>query len=106
MKVWVILVAVVVILIIAAGYRTVEKFMALQSYDTYDNTEFRGMNMMGVNSVDTHIATATEADCAIKCARNEVCAGYSYYKPGNRCYLYSSGGLVFGRRGFRSGLKL
>jgi hypothetical protein len=105
MKLGMILVAVLIIVVLS-GVKVTEKFMAMQSFETYDNTEFRGMNMMGVNSVDTHIASATEADCAIKCSRNDGCAGYSYYKPGNRCYLYNTGGLVFGRKGFRSGLKL
>lgn len=79
-----------------------ETFVA---YQRYDDTEFRGMNMMGVNSNDTHVAAASEKDCQGFCADNN-CRGYSYYEPGNRCYIYSSGGFVFGRKGYKSGLRV
>ena len=75
-------------------------------FQRYDDTEFRGMNMMGVNSLDTHVAASCENVCQDFCARNEGCVGYSYYEPGNRCYIYSSGGVVYGRKGYKSGMKI
>jgi hypothetical protein len=103
MKVWVLLFLMLLsVFIIKCSSR---ENLEIVAYQRYDDTEFRGMNMMGVNSNDTHVAAASEKDCQGFCADNN-CRGYSYYEPGNRCYIYSSGGFVFGRKGYKSGLRV
>ena len=70
-----------------------------------DGAEFRGINLLGVNSVDTAIPCRDRDACRDICGRNRDCAGYSYYKPGQRCYIFQSGGFVNGRPGYFSGKK-
>ena len=71
-----------------------------------DNAEFRGINMLGDNSDDGHFATDSQISCQEICQRNPECYGYSYYTPGQRCYMFTTGDFVSGRPGFKSGKKL
>lgn len=70
------------------------------------NTQFKGINLLGSTSNDTFYATSSPYDCRDVCARNKDCTGFSFYTPGNRCYLFSSGNFVDGQPGFISGKKL
>lgn len=96
----------IIFILIALSLALTMKIKEKFGFTNYEEAEFRGMNLMGVNSLDTHIATSCEKDCENICSRNEDCVGYSYYSPGNRCYLYGSGGFVFGRKGYKSGMKI
>jgi hypothetical protein len=69
------------------------------------NAEFRGLNMFGLNSVDSHFPATSEAECQKFCADAEHCKGYSFYWPGQRCYVFASGGFVPDRPGYLSGMK-
>jgi hypothetical protein len=71
-----------------------------------DNAEFHGINMLGDNSDDGHFATDSPIECQEICQRNPECYGYSYYAPGQRCYMFTSGDFVAGRSGFQSGKKI
>ena len=71
-----------------------------------DNTEFRGINMLGINSEDGFIPANSEEQCMHKCSINEACRGYSYYVPGQRCYLFTTGGFIDNNQGFKAGLKI
>ena len=72
----------------------------------HSDAEFRGINLLGLNANDGHFAAADEALCQTVCARNAACKGYSYYQPGQRCYLFSTGDFVPERPGFFSGKKI
>ena len=71
-----------------------------------DNAEFRGINLLGVNTEDGHFACENTTVCREICQRNPECKGYSYYQPGQRCYMFTTGDFVPGRPGFFSGKKL
>lgn len=71
-----------------------------------NNSEFRGINMLGDNSDDGYFATRSAATCQELCQRNPECKGYSYYSPGQRCYMFASGDFVRDRPGFQSGKKI
>lgn len=75
------------------------------NYVKMDNAEFRGINLLGLNSSDAHFAADSEQVCGSVCARNPECRGYSWYQPGQRCYMFSSGDFVANRPGYRSGKK-
>lgn len=107
------LVAIAAAFLLIIIYKNKERFRVLfsgngrvQAFQSFPDTEFRGMNMLGVNSLDTHIAADSEKECQNICNDYDQCVGYSFYQPGNRCYIYSSGGFVFGRKGFQSGMKI
>ncbi|KKL73652.1 hypothetical protein LCGC14_2072760 [marine sediment metagenome] len=76
------------------------------NYIEADDTEFRGINLLGLNSDDAHFAAENVNVCREICQRNPECKGYSYYQPGQRCYMFSSGDFVRERPGFKSGKKL
>lgn len=78
----------------------------VQKYVTVNNAEYRGLNLLGVNSLDTHIASISSKQCQDLCSSYTECDGYSFYEPGNRCYLFSKGGFVYDRKGFESGMKM
>ena len=69
-------------------------------------TEFRGINLLGDNSTDGHFACESSIGCRVVCDRNPECKGYSFYQPGQRCYMFMSGDFVPQRPGFFSGKKL
>ena len=71
----------------------------------YVNTEFRGMNLLGENN-DAHFAGESPSTCKMVCERNPECKAYSFYQPGQRCYIFGSGNIVPGRPGFVSGKRL
>lgn len=75
-------------------------------YVEIKDAEFRGINMLGVNSTDGFIPKRSVCACREKCTENQQCKGYSYYWPGQRCYIFKSGDFVLGRPGFTSGKKL
>ena len=75
-------------------------------YSEMDNAEFRGINLLGVNSTDGFIPKKSVCECRQKCTENPQCKGYSYYWPGQRCYMFMSGNFVPKRPGFISGKKL
>lgn len=70
-----------------------------------DNSEFRGINMLGVNSEDGFFPAGCEEECIHKCLINKDCKGYSYYVPGQRCYLFSTGNFIDNDQGFKAGMK-
>lgn len=70
------------------------------------NAEFRGINLLGDNSTDGHFACQDIATCRKVCGRNNDCKGYSFYAPGQRCYMFMSGDFVPQRPGFYSGKKV
>ena len=92
-----------IIVLVAAVF--VYMFVVRNSENFEEATEFRGINMMGVNSNDTFVPAQSVQECADICERNREngCKGFSYYWPGNRCYVYESGGMVPDRVGFTSG---
>ncbi len=71
-----------------------------------ENSEFRGINLLGLNSDDGHFASQNADVCRELCQRNPECKGYSFYKPGQRCYMFTTGDFVGGRPGFYSGKKI
>ena len=75
------------------------------AFSRKSNTEFKGINMLGLNSDDGYIPCRNPLDCEAICARNEDCKGYSFYHPGQRCYIFGSGGFVENRPGFYAGIK-
>ena len=83
-----------------------ELFTKTAEFQEQDNTEFRGINLLGVNSDDGHFAAQDSRVCRDICDRNPECKGYSFYKPGQRCYMFMSGDFVAGRPGFYSGKKI
>lgn len=96
------LLAVVLMLILT----NTEGFANGPNFIEQENTEFRGINLLGVNSDDTHFATQTSGECRDVCQRNPECKGFSFYQPGQRCYMFMSGDFVPNRPGFYSGKKL
>jgi len=95
--------ALIVVILYLLKYKelfTLKKFLEL------DNTEFRGINLLGDNSTDGHFACKTQAVCREVCNRNPECKGYSFYQPGQRCYMFMSGDFVPERFGFFSGKKV
>lgn len=91
--------SIIVLLAVIYYYKNKENFIDA------DNTEFRGINMLGVNSLDTHVSLPNAGECQNLCARNEGCKGYSFYEPAKRCYLFETGDFVFNRPGYISGKK-
>jgi hypothetical protein len=76
-----------------------------ESFDSlHKDTEFKGMNLLGLNSVDTFIPASSVEECKNYCLGNDSCKGFSYYWPGQRCLIFSSGGFVPNRPGFISGM--
>lgn len=71
-----------------------------------DHTAFGGINMLGVNSNDVVIPATCAKECKIHCLNNKECKGYSFYHPGQRCYIYYSGDFINDRPGYTSGLIL
>jgi hypothetical protein len=76
------------------------------NFVTAASTEFRGINLLGDNSNDGHFAASNAQVCQQVCNRNPECAGYSFYQPGQRCYMFMSGDFVPKRPGFTSGKKV
>lgn len=70
-----------------------------------NDTQFKGINLLGVNSNDTDIPCDNREECRFICASKEMCKGYSYYAPGQRCYIYGTGDFVQGMPGFQAGKK-
>lgn len=70
------------------------------------DAEFRGINLLGDNSTDGHFACENPLICREVCDRNPECKGYSFYQPGQRCYMFMSGDFVLQRPGFFSGKRL
>ena len=85
-------------------YKKTESFCghSIQSFDLFPNTEMNGMNML-LNE-DGYFPAGCPGECADICLRNKECKGFGFYAPGNRCYIYSSGGLIPERPGFISGV--
>lgn len=102
----IILTFILLFIVFTVGSSLIKEKFSVQRYETYKDAEFRGINLMGVNSNDTFVGASCESECQNICARNDDCVGYAWYRPGNRCYLYGSGGFVFGRTGFNSGIKI
>jgi len=105
MKEILIVVFIVLIFVLIILNKQFERFGIGNRFLKIDNAEYRGINLLGVNSLDTHIATISDSQCQGLCDKYTECDGYSYYKPGNRCYLFSKGGFVYNRPGFISGMK-
>lgn len=83
-----------------------ENFENSPNFIEQENAEFRGINLLGDNSNDTYIATQTARECRDICQRNPECKGYSYYSPGQRCYMFMSGDFVANRPNFYAGKKI
>ena len=101
-----ILVVYLVVMIIVIYLLNGKELFTTPVFTRQVNSEFRGINLLGVNSNDGHFACQKELSCAAVCDRNTECKGYSFYKTGQRCYLFGSGGFVPGRPGFFSGKKI
>ena len=71
-----------------------------------DNAEFRGLNMLGTLSNGLDFPCKSVDGCRAICNRNPECNGYSFYKPGNQCMMFTSGNVIKGRPGFYSGQKI
>lgn len=71
----------------------------------FNDTQFKGINLLGLNSNDTDIPCRGRDECRFICASKEECVGYSYYAPGQRCYIYGSGDFVKGMPGYQAGKK-
>ena len=100
-------VVVYLIVLIAVLYLMSGKELFSQTvFITRPNAEFRGINLLGLNSVDGHFACSNSEKCREVCGRNDTCKGYSFYHPGQRCYLFGSGNFVEDRPGFFSGKKI
>ena len=75
----------------------------------FDNAEFRGINMLGVNTSDGVIPVNDISECQKKCGDYVECKGFSYWpttlETGN-CYLFSSGNVIENCQGFKAGKKV
>lgn len=83
----------------------------VQNYIVQDNAQYAGINMLGTVSNDSYFAGTHPSECMYKCDINPSCAAWSFYKPGNRCYMFSAdglsnGGFIDGRPDFISGTKV
>ena len=96
----------IVLILLIIGLLKGKEFFGPIKYTRAANTEFRGINLLGENSEDGHFACENEAICQLVCDRNPECKGYSFYKPGQRCYMFMSGNFVPERPGFFSGKKI
>jgi hypothetical protein len=99
---------IVFILIIIGLYFLTNKselFCGNSKFNVIDCAEFKGINMLGVNSNDAYIPTVSYKQCEDICDRNKDCKGCAWYKTGQRCYIYFSGGFVPDRSEFISGMK-
>ena len=96
----------VLALILLLFFKNRESFNSKSQFMIVEDAEYRGINLLGVNSLDTHLGTVNEVDCKNICEGYTECDGYSFYKPGNRCYLFSRGGFVYNRKGYSSGMKI
>ena len=82
------------------------EFFTPQPFIEMADAEFRGINLLGVNSTDGNIPFETVVACRDMCERNSECKGYSFYHPGQRCFMFMSGDFVPQRPGFYSGKKV
>lgn len=73
------------------------------SFVEYHNVGFGGMNLLGVTSNEASFGCDSADECRSICADNNDCAGYSYYQPGRRCFLFASGNFIEDRPGYISG---
>lgn len=48
-----------------------------------------GMNLYGITSNEAYFPAATKCECAKMCANSEGCGGFWFYKPGQRCYMWT-----------------
>lgn len=72
----------------------------------YDNTEFRGINLLGISSEDGVVHTQNMEECSQMCADSIECQGFSYFKPNGDCYLFGSGDVIPNDQGFAAGKKV
>jgi hypothetical protein len=92
----------IILLIIIFFLNKKEKFFV-----QFQDVEFRGINMLGLNSDSTSVPAKNVNECKDLCERNKSCTGYTYYYPGQQCYIFNSkGGFVPERPGYISGMKI
>ena len=90
-----------IIIIFVIFFKNNEKFSVFRHFDC---AEFRGINSL--SNTDSSFAVNSLQECQDVCARNDDCVGYSYYKPGNSCFLFNSGNMIGNKQGFQAGVKL
>jgi len=93
----VVVVVVVVVLLVVF-------FANSEAFTVYKDSEFKGINMLGVNTNDVAFPAQSAQECEKICERNTGCNGYGFYEPAQKCYLYLSGGIVPNRPGFTAGI--
>jgi len=71
----------------------------------YDNTEFRGINLLGTTSQDGVFHTNSIEECNNICDQDNKCVGFSYFKPNGDCYIFGSGNVIPNDQGFAAGKK-
>jgi len=98
----VLIILIALIIVIYLFINKQEEFCA--AIEQRNNAEFRGMNMF-LNENGTFPGRSVE-DCIDVCVKNKDCKGYSFYIPGQKCYIFSSGGFVDERPGYISGRKV
>jgi len=86
-------------LIVKREYFTLDKFI-IQS-----DSQFHGINLLGITNNDGFFPAANVKTCANYCAKRNDCKGFAFYQPGQRCYVFGSGNFVDSRPGFISGKK-
>lgn len=100
-----IILAVILVLVIVYYYRA-EPFTNTVTFERRNDAQFQGINLLGINSNDSAIGVNSVDKCEEICRNNPGCLGYTYYAPGQSCFLMTTGGFVDNRPGYQSGVKL
>jgi hypothetical protein len=101
MNVYILITIILILILILICYKQENFFVKFQ------NAEFRGINMLGLNSDSTSIPVKSPNECEQICNRNKSCLGFTFYYPGQKCYLFNTkGGFVPERPGYISGMRI